>query len=209
MGKKGKRRQRSANKRILILCEGITEKYYFEAMKDDDELKKQLASVTTDIVDAKNTSPLDIYIEAMKRVKEAQKEGNAYNLVWLVFDHDNEVNRKEAYDKSVQEDFKIAFSSMCFEVWYLLHFNYSTRSFTLCEDVVKQLKIYYKNYKKAEKNKRKSQNHYLDLKDKQERAIKNANRLRKAIAKNQEVQHITDYNPWCDIDILVNELKSL
>jgi len=204
-----RRRQRSANKRILILCEGITEKYYFEAMKDDDELKKKLTSVTADVVNAKNTSPLDIYIEATKRVKEAKREGNAYSFVWLVFDHDNEANRKEAYDKAKKDNFNIAFSSICFEVWYLLHFTFSTRAFPICEDVIKQLKVYYTNYKKAEKNKRKSQNHYLDLKSKQETAIENAIQLRKLISKNQENQHITDYNPWCDVDILIQELKDL
>lgn len=191
-------RRREIRKRILILCEGETEKNYFQAIKEDPDYKKALSAIHPQVVAAKSPTPVQVVREAINRAEKASKENNNYDQVWVVFDHDNHAHREAAYREAEKASCRVAFTAIAFEMWYLLHFVRSARPFRNGVEVMTALRTYYPDYEKAK------QNDFANLKPHLATAIDNANWLR--IQMQQELKTITDYNPWTDVDVLVVEL---
>lgn len=121
-------------------------------MREDADFKEKMAATSIDIVTAKNSTPEQIVNEAIKREKNAKRENNSYKKVWLVFDHDFHAHRQTAYNDAIKAKFGVAFSSICFENWYLLHFKKSAKTFIEGSKLVAELKKYYPNYQKAKQN---------------------------------------------------------
>jgi hypothetical protein len=77
----------------------------------------------------------------LKWVLEAQTElaDGTFNEAWTVFDHDNHPSRKEAFDEAKKEiegtteKVRIAFSSISFEYYLLLHFERIYKAFEKSE----------------------------------------------------------------------------
>jgi hypothetical protein len=199
--RKSNKRNRSVRQRLLILCEGETERNYFLAMRENANFKVKMAATSIDIAAAKNSTPEQVVKEALKREAEAKRENNAYEKVWIVFDHDNHTHRKQAYEDANKENFGVAFSSICFENWYLLHFVKTAKAFANGDKLVAELKKCYPNYEKAK------QNDFENLKDNLENAMNNAAWQRTQM--EDEGQHITENNPWTDVDKLMVFLQNL
>jgi len=85
--------------------------------------KRQTRNVIedSDLVEGCIPLPLKWVIEGQKELKDG-----TYNEVWTVFDHDNHPARKEAFDAAEEEisgkRVQIAFSSISFELYLILHF---------------------------------------------------------------------------------------
>jgi RloB-like protein len=201
--RKTKRTVRRTNPHILILCDGLTEKNYFTAIKQDPEYKRSLAALSVDICEAKNRDPLQIVNEAIKRKKKARQEGNAYDHVWVVYDHDNRPARMDAYDLAGSKDIRVAFSSIAYEYWYLLHFKQTAQAFQNANALIKALRKFFPEYQKA------GQNDFVLLKDRLPDACNNAAWL-KVQTKHfiEEGKHLTELNPFTDVDQLVRFLVS-
>lgn len=195
------KRKRSVRPRLLILCEGETERNYFKAMREDEDYKSKMAATDITILTAKSPTPEQIVKEAIKKGKEAKQEKNPYQTIWVVFDHDNHPHRKNAYDNAIKDKIKVAFSAICFETWYLLHFEKSAKPYPNASKLIVTLKKYYPNYQKAK------QNDFLNLKPNLSEAMENASWLRKRMEDDDT--HITDYNPWTDVDLLMTDLNNL
>lgn len=195
--KRHKGRQRQIRRRILILCEGQTEKNYFQALKEDSEYKQQLLALHPQIVTAKSPTPEQVVKEAVARATSEAKQGNPYDKIWVVFDHDNHPHREKAYQSAIKVSFGVAFSAIAFEMWYLLHFVKSARSFSKAEDLITALKKYYPTYDKAK------QNDFANLKSSLQIAFANAKWLRQQM---KSLGGVTSCNPWTDVDLLVKEL---
>ena len=71
--KKDQRKRRSAKKRVLIMCEGDTERNYFYNLKEDVDWKNYLITVDTKVVKAPHSSPDKIVTEAKKEVAKTKK----------------------------------------------------------------------------------------------------------------------------------------
>lgn len=99
--KRSRGKARRARRRILILCEGATEKNYFQAIKEHPEYKQALSAIDPQVVAAKNPTPEQVVREAIQRARKALQENNAYDKVWVVFDHDNHAHRRAAYDEAI------------------------------------------------------------------------------------------------------------
>lgn len=197
------RRKRSVKPRLLILCEGATERNYFKAMREDEDYTVRMMATDITILSAKNPTPEQIVKEATKKGKEAKQDQNPYKAIWLVFDHDNHPHRREAYDKAIKDELeiKVAFSAICFETWYLLHFEKSAKAYPNASKLIATLKKYYPSYQKAK------QNDFLNLKPHLAKAMANASWLKKRIER--DAAHITDSNPWTDVDSLIEYLSNL
>ena len=125
----------------------------------------------------------------------------AYDEVWVVFDlekpHDE--RRKlaaEAMKTKKAAGIKFAFSDPCFEFWLLLHEDYTTAQFADCDQVIKRLKGFWKNYSKGMRP-------TTEFLSKIPIAVVRAERCRK--------HHETsggDGNPSTMVDILVRQLNS-
>jgi len=166
-------------------------------------------------------------------IREAQKglEDGTFNEAWAIFDKDYHPRHKEAFNlaknKVNEKEVQIAFSSISFEHWILLHFEKNITAFNKseCKNAKKKVincglklgnkldckgsrcisgylkfKKYLPNYSK------KSQiDLYSLLKDKTKTAISNTSWLRSKISGTP----IFDLNPYCTVDILVKHLLKI
>lgn len=92
----------------------------------------RLASIGEEPTEIKGVPPLKWVLEGQKEL-----ESGAYNEVWTVFDHDHHPARKEAFEAARKEingnHVQIAFSSIAFEYYLLLHFKRIYQEFNKSE----------------------------------------------------------------------------
>jgi len=179
---------------IIIVCEGEkTEPIYFNNIRD----KKRLHSVNVRIIPNPGSSLL-IVKRAIDERKCIPKEEKKDYEVWCVFDVEQKGHNpsfNEAVQKAKNNGLKLAISNPCFEYWYLLHFEPTSRSFIDCKDIITQLKVHIKSYQKAISI-------YPNIEDNTSIAIENANSLRKSSENNWE-----DFpNSSTGVDFLVKKI---
>ena len=136
---------RDKGRKYLIVCEGQTEKWYFE----------KFPVLTANVVS------VGVGMTKYTLVQEARKlmKQDNYDEVWCVFDLDlnAEINGQlEDFNKAVFADngkiFRCAYSNDAFELWFYLHYQYTDyqhhRDF-----YYDQLSIFWEmNYEKEGKN---------------------------------------------------------
>lgn len=125
---------------ILIVCEGAkTERYYFNDLKS----RLRLPSAQIHILDTKNKSaPINVVKSA---IKERGKENRVTpDHTWCVIDCDKHSSLDEALKLAKDNEIHIAFSSPCFEFWYLLHYDDSTRDYSSSNHLIRELKKHIK-----------------------------------------------------------------
>jgi hypothetical protein len=182
---------RSFKEKVLILCEGLTEKNYFNAIKEDLGLPKTIA---VNIVDCKG--------DVTDVLKNAKKDG--FEKIFVVFDHDNFSKRGDVFKLASSKKADVIFSSICFELWFLFHYKNSTKAFASEAELEKELKkcIGMESY---EKNNFK---HYSILKDKTATAKSNAEKIRLSVIDNNEGVEVFNLNPFTNVDELVIYLEN-
>lgn len=184
---------------VLIVCEGITEKLYFEGMCKD------FSSTTIDvrINTAKGSAPINVVNYAEKI---GQKPREPYDHIYCVFDRDNHETFQEACDRIVilstrkrnPLDIKGAISIICFEIWILLHFKKIDKQFANGDEVIK----FIEKNNCINKYNKSDPDLFNKIKNKVGDAIKNAQWLEeRAIGNNR--------NPYTNIHHLVLFLQNL
>ena len=189
---------RKKRKIILIVCEGEkTEPNYFDGFR---------LSVVHAFGTGKNT--LSLVDETTRIKKDFEKEygKDSIESVWCVFDRDikkdksNEDDFDNAIRKAEKKGYKVAYSNDSFELWFLLHFKYFDAQITrkqYCEKLTKELN---NKYKKNEVDM------YNILLERQNMAIKNAEKLEKLHDTNKNfIYH--KRNPSTSVYKLVEELN--
>jgi len=150
---RGKREIVVSNKRGIILCEGETEENYFKGLVTQDKYRRQFASISVDIFKPKDHSPLGLINKAKEKIKDAKREKNPYDFIWVVFDKDGHANIPGAFEiaRANNPEIQIAFTIPCFEYYVLLHFEKTSKPFKKCDDVISQIKkeSYLVDYEKA------------------------------------------------------------
>jgi hypothetical protein len=147
--------------RVLIVCEGEkTEPNYFKRLRE----KLRLKTANIVIVDDKSgVDPLKVVNFAIEKYLNEYKKGYKFNRIYCVFDKDRHATYNTALKKvDISSRLKggatlYAITSVpCFEVWILLHFEYTTRPFCAagigashCATVETQLKKHIPNYLKG------------------------------------------------------------
>lgn len=125
---------------------------------------------------------------------------------WVVFDKDDFPKFDEAINEAVKNKLKVAYSNECFEIWYLLHFNYynSALDRNLCNDKMTEIlrkETGDKNIKYSKESKEiKKLDIYSLIKEKEKFAIKNAEKLKKQFGRK---------NPSTTVFELVETLNKL
>jgi len=111
---------RETNKIILIVCEGQTEKLYFESFP--------VLTLTVEAIDLRGQSKLKLIEVTEAIVKNSTKD---YDKIWCVFDMDLRQGEKEFADfdnaikSGISKKYEIAYSNDAFELWFYLHYNFS------------------------------------------------------------------------------------
>ena len=193
----GKRiyRFREERYRYLIVCEGKkTEPNYFEV------LKRKLPRGIIDIeILGIGANTLSIIKFAKEKYLQSKKTPVPYDKVWVVFDRDSfpPSDFDNAIHSAKANNFGCAWSNEAFELWYLLHFEY--RNTGMARDEYKN--VLSKHL--SEEYQKNSPNMYEKLENKQEAAIKNAEKLLQyhgSITPSKA-------NPATKVHLLVKELN--
>ena len=140
-------------------------------------------------------------------LQAARKDKNSMpnDKKWLVFDCDNHPQKANTFEEARHNNINIAYSSICFETWILLHFEYSTRPFKSCTEIKRVLDKYFDNgYDKAGTGifYQATGDHFQRLRD----ARENANKLCSDKVKNFPGENIWEMNPYTDIHKLLDAI---
>ena len=191
---KRKIKTRDLVERILIVCEGEkTEPNYFRAFPKDENrcyVKPMgVGCVTKSLV---------------KRAIEIRKISSPpFNKVWCVFDKDDCPDRdfNDAIQMAKSNNMDVAYSNEAFELWYLLHFSryYSAMTRDQYQEKLGELLGH-----KYEKN---SEKMYDELRNKQDTAIRNAERLLEHYIEIDGKIIPEKHNPSTTVHELVIELN--
>lgn len=127
--------KRSPYDMVLIVCEGgKTEPNYFHELKDAFRLN----TANIEIVGEEcGSSPRDVVEYAIKKYWENKD----YDRVFCVFDKDRHTTYQAALDRirqtklSSSHSIHAVTSVPCFEIWFLLHFRYSTKAYGAAPDL--------------------------------------------------------------------------
>jgi len=192
---------RIVNRRIFIICEGEkTEPNYFDEIITEKPLPGDLISIIVERT-PKNTGK-----ELVTLGK--QLKNTARDQVWVVVDKDGYTKHHEAFDKANANGIKIAFSSISFEFWILLHFEYTTKCFTKADQIIS-----YMNKKKffapAKFTKKMTKLYCCHLKTKTDTAIKNAIKLVDSQHTGNPGGKIYTINPYTDVHKLIESIRDV
>ncbi len=193
-------------KPVFIFCNGEqTEKNYFEALKSD--LRLEHANIKV-IPSNHNRESLIKEIVSILKNKGYQKKDFTTIDVFAVFDVDalpkgnNNASALELQANKAQllcktHKFKAIISNECFELWFLLHYDYHDSHLhrdKICEKLNTKLGFSYD----------KSTSMYEILRDKQEVAMCNAQKL---CEKYHCTQPISDCKPYTNVHELIADLR--
>jgi hypothetical protein len=209
--RKTKRKLRQLKQTIYIVCEGTnTERIYFEEIAQQDDVYEKY-DITVypseeDQIKASTKEGESIKTDAVNLVKRAKEEiNNNYNEVWAVFDKDGYTKHEKAFSDAQKHGIKLAFSSIAFEHWILLHYEQNRTAFPKSQNVIDYLEQagYFPGY-----SKKANILIYDTLKDLTKTAIENAAWLRMEMVKNLAAcdNKIYELNPYTTVDELVMKL---
>jgi RloB-like protein len=161
---------------IRLFCEGKkTEPNYF-----NDYFKAKGFHQPNMASKPKDNSPKGVAKAAKEAYIHAKKELKIPEdriFIWAIFDRDGHAGIPEAIAWLRGTPIGIAFSSICFEYWILLHYENTSRAFLNCDEVISYI------HQNHDKDYGKSNDHYTRLKDKIPNAISSAQQL----ARNQSL----------------------
>lgn len=195
-------KQRTLNKFIRIFTEGaVTEVKYFQGI-----IKESTALKAAEVKQANDYSPKGLVAAAIQAKKEAKKNGIAETdtHIWVVFDKDEHAGIEDAIKQAQANNIGVAFSNICFELWVLLHYTYSTAPHKPCDSLIKKIKEHNPNYSKE-----RAYDVYTVLAPKINTALSNGNRLRDDVLENNPNTSYWEINPYTDVQHLVEFLLSV
>jgi hypothetical protein len=192
--------KRKPKKTIFIACEGSnTEPLYFENIKEiQEEIDNYPYSLKIYPDKEYDKNPKTDAIGLIKVAIEAKDE---YDEVWVVFDKDGYTKHEEAFKLAVDNEVNIAFSSIAFEMWILLHFEKNNTKSKKSAEII-ETHFTMNNKYLIDYNKSGDFNVYPLLAEKMEVAYRNAVWLRSFA----ESDVIHDINPYTNVDRLVKYL---
>ena len=192
------RKVRKQKSKILIAAEGKnkTEKTYFSNFEDG----KKSYNIT--YARGNNTDPLKLVKMLIKEIDELKLDLQDDDVAYCIFDTDVDPNKNKIIEEAIQlarkNNIRIITSSPCFELWFLLHYDYTTANMD-SEEVIKRLKEYYPKYEK-------NINIYPDIIKEIDLAIDRAKKLEKYQTDNNRRIGMVEANPNTEVYIIVEYL---
>ena len=181
------RKNRKTKNKIVIALEGEnkTEKLYFENFDDRNK------PYTISIAKGNATDPYSLTKSLVSEIKRRALDIENGDMAFAVFDTDTNPSKNkiinDALNLAKANKIKLITSSPCVELWFLLHYEYTTAYLT-SEEVIKRLKKYCKGYKKKI-------NIYEFINDNVENAILRAKKLEKYQLSNDRKIGFVECNP--------------
>lgn len=190
-------------KTYAIVGDGDCEKWYFQMLKHNESLTI-------------NIKPeLNVKANLKKQFENVKNLADVYDEVFWIVDYDvieRETRECKVGDEKRCDEFvryyeelseiknvEIIVVNTCFEYWLLLHFKYSKKKYSDCDETGRDLKKELPNYEKTEKfYKKPNKDIYTQLKSNLPDAVKHAQRL-----GNFDVANPTE--PVCELYKLFDE----
>jgi hypothetical protein len=208
---KRKENTRDERKMLIIACEdSVSAPLYFRTIFSDLKRNHAISAISLVIANHKHSNPTGVLQDLLNH-----RDYQDFDHQWIVIDRDEERTKKvndnsqsghslENFNKAMsnasRKGVKVAYSNPCFEIWYLLHFEYTSAAIDR-EKLVTQLEHKYQ----YAKNKLFTPVLNQELQDK---AIKNSESLIQSwIDINGATNPATD-NPSTTVHDLVKLLKT-
>lgn len=194
------RKFRKQKSKILIACEGNnkTEKNYF----NNFENRQKNYNIT--YTKGNDTDPLKLVQMLIREIKELEIDLTAGDSAYLIFDTDMDLNKNKIINDAIkmakENNVKVITSTPCVELWFLLHYEYTTANMSN-DDVIKRLK---KHYPKYEKN----IDIYSDINQNVYEAIHRTEKLEKYQLDNGRKIGTVEANPNTEMYKIVKELEN-
>ncbi len=185
---------------ILIVAEGwnVTETLYFR------QFQKQHANFNIKILSPGSTTDPQGMLKKFDRFWEQNELATAKgDLGFIVLDLDCNDQKGKLIEKLrvAAQNARFIVSNPCFEVWFLLHFKYTTRVYTKGDEVIEDLRNFITDYEKT-----------LDvadrLADKTDIALDNAQKLVKAFDELGYKWPSNQCNPRTDVPEIINSIRA-
>ena len=193
-------KKRREKKLIVVAAEGEN-KTELTYLKEFNRRQKEYR-----IIPAKgnNTDPENLVEDARKSAIRESLDYSFGDKAIAVFDTDvgKEQHIRKAVEKAKRENVEVYLSNPCFEVWLLLHFKYSTRSYYSSAEVVDELRNVWINYEK-------NMSSFECLEDCIKQAIENAERLEQYNREMHSKRDTVAFNPGTDIHKLIKQILPL
>lgn len=154
---------RRAGKHILIIPEGWCEYNYAQALKASLPRDKQRSiSVEMPKPNSENKA-LQLLGKAQTMLKKATRDKNPFDAIWIFFDNDNQPNLAQYFNR-LNNSIRIAYSSICFEHWFIIHLENNRRSHPTADHALQRIEILWRNQFNQEYDKTQI-NHFEKLKN--------------------------------------------
>ena len=186
---------------ILIIAEGknVTESQYFESFQ------KQHSGFNIKVLTPGNiTDPAGMQRKILQYWKDKGLDEKQGDIAFIVLDLDCSAEKAQRIKKLSEYSTitKFIVSSPCFEVWFLLHFRYSTRACTSSNEAIKDLRKYISGYEK-------NTDVAPIIAGNLETAMENAKKL-KEYFDGMNVEWPSEIrNPYTDVPIIINAFDRL
>ena len=184
---------------ILVALEGKnkTEKNYFDNFNNRDK------NYVIKTVPGNETDTVNLVKQAVKTSYKLSL--NEDDKIFCIFDTDiNQYKNKqinEALLLAKENNVTIITSSPCIEIWFLLHFLYTTSNMN-SDDVIKKLRSFYPKYNK-------NCNIYPFINNNINKACERAKTLEKYHVTNNRNIESVEANPHSDVYKIVEELVKI
>lgn len=196
--------------KVLLFCEGNTEKYYFDYFAqiiNSNENKYNNVIVTTEAANGNAQKVLNHSVDFL-----SQEENNRLFVnygKYLVFDCDapEDISSVITQAASHPNNYHLLVSNHFFETWLLMHFEDVEETLSKKETANRLSDHLNAEYKKG----RKGRTREIILNGDVEKAIENARKLEKKYAQLGKTIYdsIDDMNPYSNVYTLVEQLMLL
>lgn len=189
---------RKSKRVILVSYEGKnkTEKIYFNNFSNREN------NFILQVVPGNETDPINLVKQTIKKINELGLDLESDDKAFCIFDTDTQSKKDkqiiEAINLATVYNIKMITSCPCFEIWFLLHYEYTT-AFLDNNAIIDKLK---KHNEKYEKN----YNIYPEIQDKINRAIENAKKLEQYQLDNVKGKHSVEANPHTNVYEIIEEI---
>ena len=176
----------------LIICEGGSERVYFDVLRNHLRLSNTEVSFPC----PRGSAPINVVDCALQKAREP----GHYDHIYCVFDRDDHSTFDNARAKLQQHAKRArlyeAVSIPCFEYWLLLHFAFTNAPLPNCDAVIRRLVQHLPGYTKNDSR------HVPPMLERLEQAMQHAQRL--------ESQRATiGDNPYTSVHHLVRHLQGI
>ena len=198
------RKNRRTKENILFEFEGKnkTEEIYFR------NFQKRGNPYNIKFAYGHDTDPVGMIKSLIGYMKKEDINTENADKIYCVFDADIDINKQKRIDEAIklasENGIEIIISIPCFELWYRLHYSYTSKIYFSNKEIINDLKSYIPNYEK-------NMNIYNIIEDKTNIAIENSKKLEKEqIRDGKEIINI-NCNPYTSVykpvEYIINRSK--